>query len=71
MDVFKKCTCCGKEIRDLGVNITLEAEAFRYTDLEEEKDIGNTRVKNQETLCYDCFNKFSDLLSGFKGTSDV
>ena len=71
MTLYDKCTCCGKELNDLKIEIILNVKASRYNDLEEERNIPNVDTSNREILCRDCFDKFCDTLMTFKGSFNV
>lgn len=68
---YENCTCCGRELNDLKIEVILNTKASRYNDLEEERNIPNVETTNREILCKECFDKFCDTLMNFKGSLNV
>lgn len=63
---MKKCTCCGKDIDEMGIELQLHAKAFRITNNDTEEGIPNVDTENRELLCYSCFTRFCEAFSSFE-----
>lgn len=59
---MKVCTKCKKELNDVWIKIRLESLAERKRSDDTVEVVENSKVVSTETLCFDCFKKFCDLL---------
>lgn len=57
-----KCSWCNKPIDDIIVNVALNISCVRKTLEDSEEKIENSKMEFIETLCPDCFEKFSNIL---------
>jgi len=59
---MKKCTRCNKVFDDLRIDISFSIKVDRLKEGSVWEYIPNLDNTSREVLCYDCFNKFSELM---------
>ena len=60
---MENCTKCGKELDDLKINLNLSINVNHLTSSGLWEEIPNSIVNPKETLCPECFDKFTEALS--------
>ena len=61
--MITNCTRCSKPLDDIKVMIKLSVEVERLQSSGVWEEIPNSKLTPQETLCPDCFDKFSEVLT--------
>jgi len=57
-----QCTRCGKELKDLKIDISLSVFVERIKENDILEQVPNSDTTSREVLCFDCFEKFSKAL---------
>lgn len=58
-----QCTRCGKELKDLKIDISLSVFVERIKENDVLEQVPNSDTTSREVLCIDCFNELADVLS--------